>query len=115
MPEDATTTPGRPPLDVTPLLLGDQPWWAPRGGNDREAVTLHLPSVLVDQLAHAEQVLGLAASDLVAAYVERAVVMAMERRQRFLDMTVDHSRIATWMPDGTPSGGKDSSLTVPHG
>lgn len=46
--------------------------------------------------------LGLSTSDLATAYVRRGIRDADYRHARFLHDVEDHSRIAGWLPDGTP-------------
>lgn len=89
-------------IDTVPLLADPGPWWAPKGTNDRTPVTLNLPAALVDRLAKLEPVLGIAASDLAAFYIERGSDDAILRRSRMLGDIDDHFRIKGWLPDGTP-------------
>lgn len=81
---------------------GQSPWYAAKGSDRRSNVNLYLPIELIERLAEAEKDLGIAVSDLVAAYAERGVSEAKDRQQRMLDTLDDHDRIVGWMPSGTP-------------
>lgn len=94
-------------IDNQPLIGSpdrvDVPWWAAKGSRfEREQVLLLLPDSLVEALRELQDQLGIAASDLVASYVQRGVEDARSRRRRFLDDLDDPSRIKGWMPSGTP-------------
>lgn len=81
----------------------DVPWWAAKGSRfEREQVLALLPAPLVEALRELQHQLGIAASDLMASYVQRGVEDAKRRRRRMLDDIEDPSRIKGWMPSGTP-------------
>lgn len=75
-------------------------WWLPSDVDRREEATFQLPPSTIELIAKAEQALGIAASDLVTFWARRAVPDALARKDRELDMLLDHSRITGWLPDG---------------